>query len=66
VSRKSKAKDQTKELNILFTLTQADLVHEALAVAKDRTQALSIPVKVPLGGGRYTELTNGMAVRKWI
>ena len=66
MSRKSKAKDQTKELNILFTLTQADLVHEALAVAKDRTQALSIPVKVPLGGGRYTELTNGMAVRKWI
>ena len=64
MSRKSKAKDQTKELNILFT--QADLVHEALAVAKDRTQALSIPVKVPLGGGRYTELTNGMAVRKWI
>jgi hypothetical protein len=30
---------------------------EALAVAKDRSQALNIPVKVPLGGGRYAELT---------
>jgi hypothetical protein len=57
MSRKSKAKDQTKALNIPFTLTQADLVQEALAVAKDQTQALNIPVKVPLGGGRYAELT---------
>jgi hypothetical protein len=56
MSRKSKAKDQTKALNIPFTLTQADLVQEALAVAKDQTQALNIPVKVPLGGGRYAEL----------
>ena len=44
-------------MNIPFTLTQADLVQEALAVAKDQTQALNIPVKVPLGGGRYAELT---------
>jgi hypothetical protein len=29
MSRKSKAKDQTKVLNIPFTLTQADLVQEA-------------------------------------
>ena len=51
------AKDQTKALNIPFTLTQGDLVQEALAVAKDQTQALNILVKVPLGGGRYAELT---------
>ena len=58
MSRKSKSKDQTKALNIPFTLmTQGDLVQEALAVAKDQTQALNIPVKVPLGGGRYAELT---------
>jgi hypothetical protein len=59
MSRKSKSKDQTKALNILFTLTQGDLVQEALAVtfAKDQTQSLNIPVKVPLGGGRYAELT---------
>ena len=38
-------------------MTQADLVQEALAVTKVQTQALNIPVKVPLGGGRYTELT---------
>jgi hypothetical protein len=46
-------------LNIPFSLTQGDLVQEALAVtfAKDQIQALKIPVKVPLGGGRYTELT---------
>jgi hypothetical protein len=46
-------------LNIPFTLTQGDLVQEALAVtfAKDQTQALNIPIKVPLGGGRYAELT---------
>ena len=44
-------------MNIPFTLTQADLVQEALAVARDQTQALNIPVKVPLGGGRYAELT---------
>jgi hypothetical protein len=54
MSRKSKSKDQTKALNIPFTLTQGDLLQEALAVtfAKDQTQALNIPVKVPLGGGR--------------
>ena len=53
-----KAKDQTKALDIPFTLmTQGDLVQEALAVAKDQTQALNIPIKVPLGGGRYAELT---------
>ena len=59
MSRKSKSKDQTKALNIPFTLTQGDLVQEALAVtfAKDQTQALNILVKVPLGGGRYAELT---------
>ena len=58
-SRKSKSKDQTKALNIPFTLTQWDLLQEALAVtfAKDQTQTLNIPVKVPLGGGRYAELT---------
>ena len=58
MSRKSKSKDQTKALNIPFTLTQGDLVQEALAVtfAKDQTQALNIPIKVPLGGGRYAEL----------
>ena len=47
MSRKSKAKDQTKALNIPFTLTQVDLVQKALAVAKEQTQALNIPVKVP-------------------
>ena len=49
----------TKALNIPFTLTKGDLVQEALAVtiAKDQTQALNIPVKVPIGGGRYAELT---------
>jgi hypothetical protein len=47
-SRKSKAKDQTKALNIPFTMTQGGLVQEALAVAKDQTQALNIPVKVPV------------------
>ena len=44
-------------MNIPFTLTQADLVKEALAVAKDQIQALDIPVKVPIGAGRYAELT---------
>jgi hypothetical protein len=46
-------------LNIPFTLTQGDLLQEALAVtfAKDQTQAFNIPVNVPLGGGRYAELT---------
>jgi hypothetical protein len=55
MSRKSKSKDHIKALNIPFTLTQRDLVQEALAVtfAKDQTQALNIPVKVPLGGERY-------------
>jgi hypothetical protein len=50
--------DQIKALNIPFTLTQGDLLQEALAVtfAKDQTQALNIPVKVPLGGGKYAEL----------
>ena len=49
----------TKALNIPFTLTKGDLVQEALAVtiAKDQTKALNIPVKVHLGGGRYSELT---------
>jgi hypothetical protein len=52
-----KAKDQTKALDIPFILmTQGDLVQEALAVAKVQTQALNIPVKVPLGGGRYADL----------
>ena len=59
MSRKAKdqTKDQTKSLNIPFTLTQRGLVQEAIAVAKVQTQALNIPVKVPLGGGRYAELT---------
>ena len=59
MSRKSKSKDHTKALNIPLTLTQGDLLQEALAVtfAKDQTLALNIPVKVPLGGGRYAELT---------
>ena len=59
MSRKSKSKDHTKALNIPLTLTQGDLLQEALVVvfAKDQTQALNIPVKVPLGGGRYAELT---------
>ena len=54
MSRKSKLKDQTKALNIPFTQTQGDLLQEVLAVtfAKDQTQASTIPVKVPLGGGR--------------
>ena len=41
MSRRSKSKDQTKALNIPFTLTQRDLLQEALAVkfAKDQTQA---------------------------
>jgi hypothetical protein len=49
MSRKSKSKYQTKALNIPFTLTQGDLLQEALAVtfAKDQTQALNISVKVP-------------------
>jgi hypothetical protein len=52
MSRKSIPKNQTKALNIPFTLTQGDLLQEALAVAfaKDQTQAVNIPVKVPLGG----------------
>jgi hypothetical protein len=55
----SKAKDQNKSLDIPFTLTQGNLVQEALAVtfAKEQTQALNIPVKAPIGGGRYAELT---------
>jgi hypothetical protein len=66
MSRKSKSKDQTKTLNIPFTLTQGDLLQEALAVtfAKDQTQALNIPVKVPLGGGRYAELTEWNASKR--
>jgi hypothetical protein len=60
MSRKSKSKDHIKALNIPLTLTQGDLLQEALAVtfAKDQTQALNIPVKVPLGGGRYAERTD--------
>jgi hypothetical protein len=48
-----------KSLNISLTLTQGDLLQEALAVtfARDQTQALNIPFKVPLGVGRYAELT---------
>jgi hypothetical protein len=44
MSRKSKSKDQTKALNIPFTLTQGDLLQEALAVtlAKYQTQALLV------------------------
>jgi hypothetical protein len=66
MSRKSKSKDHTKALNIPFTLTQGDLLQEALAVtfAKDQTQALNIPVKVPLGGGRYAELTEWNASKR--
>ena len=62
MSRKSKSKDQTKALNIPFTLTQGDLLQEALAVkfAKDQTQALIIPVKVPLG--EHTEWNGSMRV----
>ena len=47
-------KTRPKALNIPFTLTQGDLLQEVLTVtfAKDQTQALNIPVKVPLGGGR--------------
>ena len=57
MSRKSKSKDQTKASNMPFTLTQWDLVQEALAVAIVQTQALNIPIKVPLGSGRYAELS---------
>jgi hypothetical protein len=59
MSRKSKSKDQTKVLNIPLTLTQGDLLQEALAVtfAKDLTQAFNFPVRVPLGGRRCAELT---------
>ena len=53
MSRKSKSKDQIKPLNIPFTLTQGDLVQEALAVVKYQPQALNILIKVPLGGGKY-------------
>jgi hypothetical protein len=52
-------------------MTEADLVQEALAVTKVQTQALNIAVKVPLGGGRYAELTewNGtkrVDLRFWV
>jgi hypothetical protein len=51
MSRKSKSKDQTQALNIPFTLTQGDLLQEALAVtfAKDQTQALNIPFTLTQG-----------------
>jgi hypothetical protein len=41
MSRKSKSKDHTKALNIPLTLTQEDLLQEALAVTfvKDQTQS---------------------------
>ena len=54
MSCQSKSKDHTNALNIPLTLTQENLLQEALAVrfAKDQTQSLNIPVKVPLGGGR--------------
>jgi hypothetical protein len=46
-----KSKDHTKALNIPFTLTQGDLLQEALAVtfAKDQTQALNIPFTLTQG-----------------
>jgi hypothetical protein len=51
MSRKSKSKDQTQALNIPFTLTQGDLLQEALVVtfAKDQTQALNIPFTLTQG-----------------
>ena len=51
MSGKSKAKDQTKALNIPFTLTQGDLVQESLVVtfAKDQTKALNIPFTLTQG-----------------
>ena len=51
MSRKSKSKDQTKALNIPFTLTQGGLLQEALAVtfAKDQTKALNIPFTLTQG-----------------
>jgi hypothetical protein len=51
MSRKSKSKDQTKALNIPFTLTQGDLLQEALAVtfAKDQTKAFNIPFTLTQG-----------------
>ena len=64
MSRKSKSKDQIKVLNIPFTLTEGDLVQEAIAVtfAKDQIRVLIIPAKVPLGSGIYAKLRewNGM------
>jgi hypothetical protein len=51
-----KEKDQKKALDIPFTLmAKGDLVQETLAVAKDQNPALNIPVKVPLGVGRYAD-----------
>jgi hypothetical protein len=46
MSRNSKSKDHTKALNIPLTLTQGDLLQEALAVtfAKDQTQAYFLAV----------------------
>jgi hypothetical protein len=43
-----------------------DLLPEALAItfAKDQTQELNIPVKVPLGGGKYAELTEWNASKR--
>jgi hypothetical protein len=43
MSRQSKSKDHIKALNIPLTLTQGDLLQEALAVtfAKDQTQSLN-------------------------
>ena len=51
MSRKSKSKDQTKALNIPLTLTQGDLLQEALAVTfvKDQTKALNIPLTLTQG-----------------
>ena len=45
-----KSRDERAE-----THTSFDMLRKSKA--KDQTQALNIPVKIPLGGGRYAELT---------
>ena len=57
MSRKSKSKDHTKALNIPLTLTQGDLLQEALAVTF---------VKPNHWTSRSKYSQNGMAVREWI
>ena len=66
MSRKSKSKDQTKALNIPFTLTQRNLLQEALAVtlAKDQSQALNSRSKYPQKVEDAQNSQNGMAVRE--